>query len=417
LNVEPEVFEKSVQKVYLKQRERIYLQGFRKGKAPRQVIEAMYGKEVFYEEAINELLPELYEKALDEHVLDVVSRPHFEAPTMDNKTGAVITAEFYVKPEVTITDYLGLTYKKPSLEASDAEVEAAVNEERAKNMRVVSVHDRAVIDGDAVIIDFEGFVDGETFEGGKGEDYRLVIGSGSFIDDFEDQIIGRNIDDEFDVEVTFPTPYASEDLAGRDAVFKVRLNAIEYNELPELDDDFAQEVSEFETFEEYKAEIKATIERNKAENIDAEIEGLVIMELIKKLDEINPTIPREMFENEMDSCLRDFARNLQMRGINFNQYMNYMGQTQEGMRESFRPNAINNVKGRLALEAAAKNEDIPVDEDEFNAELDRMAEEYQIEREKIETVMGKREIEMLRKDLKVKKTLKKIRESAVAVEE
>jgi trigger factor len=414
MNVAPEELEKGIQAAYLKSRNKIQVPGFRKGKVPRSFIEKTYGKEFFYEEAINEILPDAYESALDEHLLDAVSRPTFEAPEIDREKGAVIVATFFVKPEINLTGYMGIKYKKPSEHADESEINAQIEQERKKNARAVTVTDRPAENGDIVNIDFEGFVDGVPFDGGKSDGHELVIGSKTFIDDFEEQIIGHNIGDEFDVNVTFPDPYGNEDLAGKDAVFKVKVNSIEFNELPALDDDFAQEVSEFETFEEYKNDIAATIEKNKKENVESEIEGLVIMELIKMVDELNPAIPEEMYENEMDSCARDFARNLSVRGININQYLNYMGLDGDSLRESFRPNAINNVKGRLALEAAAKNEDFEIGDEEFSAELDRMAVEYNIERDKIETVMGKREIEMLRKDLKVKKTIKKIVENAVA---
>ena len=414
LTVTPETFETGLQKAYLKGRGKINMPGFRPGKAPRKVIETAYGKEVFYEDAVNEILPELYEAAIDEHMLDVVSRPQFDAESMSKETGAIITATFDIKPELEITTYLGLKYKKPEETASDEEIDAAVNQELQKNSRMVQVTERSVIDGDITNIDFEGFVDGIPFEGGKGEGYELKIGSKSFIDTFEDQIIGKSIGDEFDVNVTFPDPYGNADLAGKPALFKCKLNSIQINELPAADDEFAQEVSEFDTIEEYKNDIKANIEKSKKENAEADIESQLITELIKILDAGEPNIPESMYANELDNLLRDFAQRLQSQGMNFEMYMNYTGTTVEQLKESFRPNAVNNVKGRLALEAAAKAENFTVTDKEKAAELDRMAESYGIERNKIEEIMGTRELEMLKKDLVIKKTLKKIVENAIA---
>jgi len=414
MTISPEDFEAGLQKAYLKGRGKINMPGFRAGKAPRKVIETAYGKEVFYEDAVNEILPEAYETAIVQHDLDVVSRPQFDAESMDKETGAVITATFDIKPELEISNYLGLKYKKPEETATDEEINAAIQQELQKNSRMVQVTERSVIDGDVANIDFEGFVDGTAFEGGKGEGYELKIGSNSFIDTFEAQIVGKSIGDEFDVNVTFPDPYNNADLAGKPAVFKCKLNGIQVNELPEADDDFAQEVSEFDTIEEYKNDIKANIEKSKKENAEAEIESQLIAELIKILDAGEPNIPDSMFDNELDNLVRDFAQRLQSQGMNFEMYMNYTGTNVEQLKESFRPNAVNNVKGRLALEAAAKAEKLTVADDELIAELDSMADKYKIERDKIEDIMGKREIEMLKKDLVIKKTLKKIVESAVA---
>ena len=414
MTISPEDFEAGLQKAYLKGRGKINMPGFRAGKAPRKVIETAYGKEAFYEDAVNEILPEAYETAIVQHNLDVVSRPQFDAESMDKETGAVITATFDIKPELEISNYLGLKYKKPEETATDEEINAAIQQELQKNSRMVQVTERSVIDGDVANIDFEGFVDGTAFEGGKGEGYELKIGSNSFIDTFEAQIVGKSIGDEFDVNVTFPDPYNNADLAGKPAVFKCKLNGIQVNELPEADDDFAQEVSEFDTIEEYKNDIKANIEKSKKENAEAEIESQLIAELIKILDAGEPNIPDSMFDNELDNLVRDFAQRLQSQGMNFEMYMNYTGTNVEQLKESFRPNAVNNVKGRLALEAAAKAEKLTVADDELIAELDSMADKYKIERDKIEDIMGKREIEMLKKDLVIKKTLKKIVESAVA---
>ena len=414
MNAPAEMFERGMQSAYIKNRGKINMPGFRKGKAPRKIIEKTYGKEIFYEDAVNEILPELYEAALDEHVLEVVSRPEFNIEDIDAEKGAVIVAEVFIKPEITITNYMGLKYKKPAEVAEEDEIDAVIEQERQKNSRTAMVEDRAVADGDAAIIDFEGFVDGVAFEGGKGENYELKIGSKSFIDTFEDQIIGKNVGDEFDVNVTFPDPYGSEALAGKPAVFKVKVNGIQAIELPELNDEFAQEVSEFETLNDYKNDIKAKIEADKKARSEADVEGQIITEMIRLLDETNPTIPEPMYEAEMDSLMNDFARRLQMQGMSIDMYAQYMGGDVNTMRESFRPNAVNNVKGRLALEAAANNENFDVTDEELSAEFDRMAEAYKIERDKIETMMGAREIEMLKKDICIKKTIKKITENAIA---
>ena len=414
MDVSPDVLERGLQAAYLKNRGKINMPGFRQGRAPRKLIEKTYGKEIFYEDAVNVLLPELYEAALEEHSFDVVSRPEFDIEKIDAAKGATILAEFFVKPEITLTNYLGLKYKKPNEEAEDAEIDAVITQEQQKNSRIVTVDDRAVLDGDIAIIDFEGFVDGVAFEGGKGEDYELKIGSKSFIDTFEDQIIGKNIGDEFDVNVTFPDPYGNENLAGKPAVFKVKVNGIQFSELPELNDDFAQEFSEFDTFAEYKASIKETIEKDKKERVEADIENQLVMELVKILDETNPIIPESMFENEIENMTRDFTQRLAQQGMRMDMYLNYMGSDIETLRESFRPNAINNVKGRLAIEAAARNENFEVSDTDVSEEFDKMAEVYRMERDKIEASMSKRDIEMLKKDIQVKKTLKKIKENAVA---
>jgi trigger factor len=414
ITIGPDEFERGVQAAYIKNRGRINLPGFRKGKAPRKIIEAQYGKDTFYDDAANELLPELFEQALDEHLLELVARPQFEMVSADKENGAVLTAECVLKPEFKISDYDGIKYKEPETAATDEEVDAEIMKAREKNTRTVSVTDRPVEDGDVAVIDFEGFVDGVAFEGGKGADYELRIGSKSFIDNFEEQIIGKNIGEEFDVNVTFPDQYGKAELEGKDAVFKVKVNAVNFLEVPEADDEFAQEVSEFETMQEYRDDVRAIIEKNKRELAESNIEHQVVTGLIEIFDRQSPDIPEEMFEAELDNIVRDFSRRLNMQGMGMDRYLEYVGGDADGLRESMRPNAISNVKGRLALEAAARNENFTVTDEELSAELDRMAVEYRIDRAKIEKSMGKRDTEMLKKDLVVKKTVKKIVASAVA---
>jgi len=411
LSVTPEQFADATQKAYLKNRSKINLPGFRKGKAPRQIIEMQFGKEVFYEDAIQTVFPVVYSAAIAEHNLEVVSEPEIDVDTKD-ASNIVIFAEVTLKPEASVTSYKGLTYTKPDTTVTDEEVDADINAAREKNSRMVTVEDRAVADGDIVTIDFEGFVDGVAFEGGKGENYELTIGSHQFIDTFEEQLIGQAIGADMDVNVTFPTPYGNEDLAGKPALFKVKIHSIKMKELPEVNDEFAQDVSEFDTLDEYKADILAKLATRKEENAVREIENLVVEALVAQTE---VDIPEVMFETETRHMLEDFSRRIQMQGLTMEQYMMYTGMDASALMASYRENAEKNVKARLALECVAKQENADVTDEDFAKEFDRMAEMYRVDRERIESMVGENEKKGLAKDIKVQKALAVIVENAIAL--
>jgi len=413
MEVSAEQFEKGMQHAYMKNRGKINLSGFRQGKAPRKLIEMQFGKEIFFEDAINFVFPEVYRSAIEEHALEVVSEPMIDVDTAD-VTKVTITAEVTLKPEVSVTSYKGLTYKKPETAVKDEEIDEEMNGAREKNARIITVTDRAVQDGDVATIDFEGFVDGVAFDGGKGENYDLTIGAHQFIDTFEDQLIGKSIGDDVDVNVTFPTPYGNEELAGKPALFKVKIHGIKMKELPEVNDEFAQDVSEFETLAEYKEDISKKIAERKEKSAERDIENGVVESLVEQLV---ADIPDVMIETEVKHMVDDFGRRMQMQGLTMEQYFMYTGQDPEALKESYRANAEKNVKARLALEWVAKQENAEVTDEEVSAELDRMAEMYRMERARIEMMMGEGEKKGLMKDLQVQKALKTIIENAIAVEE
>jgi len=411
LEVTAEQFADATQKAYLKNRGKINLPGFRKGKAPRQLIEMQFGKEIFYEDAIQTVFPEVYRAAVEEHNLEVVSEPEIDVDTKD-ASKVLIFAEVTLKPEASVTSYKGLTYTKPETAVTDEEVDADINTAREKNSRMITVEDRAVADGDIVTIDFEGFVDDVAFEGGKGENYELTIGSHQFIDTFEEQLIGKEIGADVEVNVTFPTPYGNEDLAGKPALFKVKIHGIKMKELPEVNDEFAQDVSEFDTLDEYKTDIRTKLAARKEESAKREIENLVVEALVAQTE---VDIPEVMFETETRHMLEDFSRRIQMQGLTMEQYMMYTGMDANALMASYRENAEKNVKARLALECVAKMENADVTDEDFAAEFDRMAEMYRVDRERIESMVGENEKKGLAKDIKVQKALAVIVENAIAL--
>ena len=413
MEVPAEQFEAAMQKAYLKNRTKINLPGFRKGKAPRKLIEMQFGKEVFYDDAINMVFPEVYRAAIEEHELEVVSEPTVDLNT-DDAEKILIFAEVTLKPEVSVKTYKGLTYKQPEVAVADEDVERDIEAAREKNARMITVEDRAVADGDIANVDYEGFLDGVPFGGGKGEGHDLVIGSHSFIDTFEDQIVGKNIGDEFDVNVTFPAEYHSEELSGKAVVFKVKVNSIKVKELPEANDEFAQDVSEFDTMAEYTEDVRKKLTEAKEANAKREIEQGVIESLVEQLE---ADIPEVMFENEVRQMVEDFSRRMQMQGMTMEQYFMYTGMDPQALMASYRENAEKNVKARLALEFVAKQENPEITEADFDAELDRMAEMYRIERERLDSMMGENEKKGIRKDLQVQKALATIVENAIAVAE
>ena len=402
VEVAAEDVEKALQAAYLKQRKQINIPGFRKGKVPRQMIEKMYGPEVFYDEAANNMIPDAYAKAYDESELDIVSQPKIEVVQMEKGKPFIFTAEVATKPEVTRGDYKGLKVDKVSTRVTQKEVDEEIEKERERNARTIEVTDRAVQDKDEVTLDFEGFVDGVAFEGGKGEDYPLTIGSGSFIPGFEEQLIGAEIDKEVEVNVTFPKEYHSEELAGKDATFKCTVHTIKAKELPELDDEFASEVSECETMDAYRAEVKKNIKERKERTGKEKKENQAVDQAIENAQ---MDIPEAMIEFQVRQMADDFARRIQQQGLTVEQYFQFTGMTAEKMMEEMRPQAEKSIKTRLVLEAIVKAENIEVSDERVEEELTKMAEAYQMEVEKLKEFMGENEKKQIKEDLAVQEAI------------
>ncbi len=410
VEVSAEEFEKAVQAAYLKQRGGMQVPGFRKGKVPRQMIEKMYGVEIFFEEATNNLIPEAYGKAYDESELDIVSQPTIDVVQIGKGQAFIFTAEVALKPEVTLGEYKGLEVEKISTRVTAKEIEEELVKEQEKGARTITIEDRAVADKDEVVMDFEGFVDGVAFEGGKGENYPLVIGSGSFIPGFEEQLIGAELEKEMEVNVTFPEEYHSEDLKGKAAVFKCTVHEIKAKELPELDDEFAEEVSEFATLEEYKADIKAKLVETKvAEGERAQEDAVVDAAVANATMEI----PEAMIDTQTKQMMNDFASRMQQQGLTMEQYMQYTGMTAEKMMEEMKPQAVKRIETRLVLEAIAKAEAITIADEKFDEELAKMAEAYQMELETIKTYMGEAETKQMKDDMAVQEAVTFIKDAAV----
>ena len=402
VEVAAEDVEKALQAAYLKQRKQINIPGFRKGKVPRQMIEKMYGPEVFYDEAANNMIPDAYAKAYDESELDIVSQPKIEVVQMEKGKPFIFTAEVATKPEVTLGDYKGLKVDKVSTRVTQKEVDEEIEKERERNARTIEVTDRAVQDKDEVTLDFEGFVDGVAFEGGKGEDYPLTIGSGSFIPGFEEQLSGAEIDKEVEVNVTFPKEYHSEELAGKDATFKCTVHTIKAKELPELDDEFASEVSECETMDAYRAEVKKNIKERKERTGKEKKENQAVDQAIENAQ---MDIPEAMIEFQVRQMADDFARRIQQQGLTVEQYFQFTGMTAEKMMEEMRPQAEKSIKTRLVLEAIVKAENIEVSDERVEEELTKMAEAYQMEVEKLKEFMGENEKKQIKEDLAVQEAI------------
>lgn len=395
---------------YKKQKGKISVPGFRKGKVPQAYLEKMYGPEMFYEDAANTCMENSYPSALDECGLDVVSRPEIDVTQMEKGKDFIYTATVAVKPEVTLGEYKGIEIDKVEVEVTDEDVQAELLNVQKQNARNIPVEDRDAKMDDEVTIDFEGFVDGEAFEGGKGENYQLTLGSHSFIDTFEDQIVGRNIGEEFDVNVTFPEDYQAADLAGKPAVFKCKLNGIKETELPELDDEFASEVSEFDTMDEYKADIQATLKAKKEKAAKNTKEGLVIDKIIENA---SMEIPEPMVDTTKEQMLNEFAQQISYQGLSIDQYFQFTGMTKEKFLETATPEAERRIKSRLVLEAIAKTEDIQVSEDELNDELKKMAEMYQMDLEQLTGLVGDSEKDAIKQDIAVQKAVDLVTEAAV----
>ena len=384
IEVAPEELEKAIEGAYQKNKSKISVPGFRKGKVPRQMIERMYGKEVFYEDAVNALIPEAYEKAVDECEEEIVSSPKIEVAQVEAGKPFIFTAEVALKPEVKLGKYKGVKVEKADTEVTDEEVDKEIDKERESNARNIDVTDRAVKDGDIVTLDFEGFVDGTAFEGGKGENYPLTIGSGTFIPGFEEQLVGAEIGKETEVNVTFPEDYQAEDLKGKAAVFKCTVKEIKEKELPTLDDEFASEVSEFETLAEYKADIRGRLEERKAKAAREAKEAAVIEEIIKDSD---MEIPEAMIETQQRQMIDEFAQRIQMQGLTLEQYFQFTGASYDQMIEQVKPQAEKRIQSRLVLEAVAAAEKIEATEEDYEEELKSMAEAYQMEVDKVKELL------------------------------
>ena len=402
IEVSAEELDKAIEKVYQKQKNSISVPGFRKGKVPRAMVEKMYGAAIFYEDAANELIPAAYEKAYDECGEDIVSSPKVDVVQIEKGKPFIFTAEVALKPEVTLGKYKGVKVDKVEVEVSDEDVAKEIDAERERNARSISVTDRAVKDGDQTVIDFEGFKDGVAFEGGKGENYPLTIGSGAFIPGFEEQLIGKNIGEEVEVNVTFPEQYQAEELAGQPAVFKVTVKEIKEKQLPELDDEFAAEVSEFDTLAEYKEDVKKNLTEKREKDAKNAKEDAVIDAIIEdaKMD-----IPDAMVETTQRQMIQEFAQNIQMQGLSMEQYFQFTGLTAETMMEQVKPQAEKRIKSRLVLEAVVKAENIVATEEDFDNEIARMAEMYKMEADKVKESIGEEGKKQFMEDLAVSKAV------------
>ena len=405
-----EEFEAGLNAAYNKNKNKISVPGFRKGKAPRKMIEQLYGSQIFFEDAANEIIPDAYADAAKESGLDIVSQPKVSIEQLEAGKPFIFAAEVAVRPEVELGEYKGVEVTKADAEVTDADVEEELKKVQDQNSRTVSVEDRAVKDGDMTVIDFEGFIDGEAFEGGKGENYPLTIGSHSFIDTFDEQMIGMNIGEEKELNVTFPEDYHAENLKGKPATFKVTVKEIKEKQLPELDDDFAQDVSDFDTLAEYKDDLKKKIAERKESEAKAKKESEAIEKVVEaaKMD-----IPQAMIDTQVNRMLEDFAMRLQQQGLSVEQYFQYTGMTADKIMEEMKPEAVKRIKNSLVLEAVAKAENIEVSEEEFEAELQKMADMYKMEIEKIKEFMQDAEAKQMKDDIAIQKAVELIVSSAV----
>ena len=412
IEVSAEDLDKAMQNAYQKAKGRISIPGFRKGKAPRKMIEQMYGKGVFLEDAANALIPEHYSKALAECDLEIVSQPKIDVTQVEPGKPFIFTAEVATKPEVTLGDYKGLEVPKSETEVTDEEVEAELKKEQEKNSRTITVEDRAAQNGDTATIDFEGFVDGEAFEGGKGTDYPLTLGSNTFIPGFEEQLVGANTGDHVEVKVTFPEEYQAKELAGKEAVFQCDVKKIEAKELPELDDDFAKDVSEFDTLEEYKADIKKNLMEKKEADAKRQMEDEAVE---KAVENASMEIPDAMVDTQVNQMLDDFARRMQSQGLSMEQYFQFTGMTIEQLKTDMRPQALKRIQTRLVLEKVAETENIQPSEERVDEEIGKMAEMYKMEKDKLRELIGDIELDQMKKDMAVQDAVTYIADAAKAV--
>ena len=412
IEVPAEEFEAAIEKAYQKAKGRIALPGFRKGKAPRKMIEKMYGAGVFYEDAANIVIPEAYDNAVKECGENIVSRPAIDVTQIEAGKSFIFTAEVALKPEVTLGEYKGVEVPKQEIEVTEEEIQAEVDKERERNSRTIDVDDRAVENGDLIKLDFDGSVDGVPFEGGKATDYPLTIGSGSFIPGFEDQLIGAKIGEEVEVNVTFPEEYHAENLKGKAAVFKCKVNEIKVKELPEADDEFAQDVSEFDTLAEYKEDLKKNLFEKKEAAAKREKENAAVA---KAVENAQMEIPEAMIQEQVRRMVEDFARRIESQGITMTQYMQFTGMDQAKMEEQMKPEALKRIQNSLVLEAVAKAENIQISDERLDEEIAKMAESYKMEADKLKELMGDYEKEQMKNDLAIQEAVELIAGAAKEV--
>lgn len=412
IEVSAEELEKAIDSAYRKNRGKISVPGFRKGKVPRKIIEQMYGKGIFLEDAANELIPRAYSEELENCDLEIVSQPEIDVTQLEPGKAFIFTAEVAVKPEVTLGEYKGVEVPKAELEATEEEIAAELKKEQENNSRTVTVEDRAAENGDIVTLDFEGFIDGVAFEGGKGTDYALTLGSNTFIPGFEEQLAGLKAGEDKEVNVTFPEEYQSKELAGKPAVFKCTVKKIEAKELPQLDDEFAKDVSEFDTLEEYKADVKKNLEEKKAEDAKRQKEDAAIEKVIEGAQ---MEIPEAMIKTQVNQMVNDFASRMQAQGLTMEQYFQFTGLTSEKLAEDMKPQALKRIQTRLVLEKIAEVENIPVSDEELDEEFKKMAEMYKMEFEKLKELIGDGEKEQMKKDMAVQKAVTLVADAAKEV--
>ncbi len=410
IEVSAEKVEKAIQAAYQKEKKNINIPGFRKGKAPRQLIEKMYGKEVFYNEALDQLLPTAYADALEECEEEIVSRPQISIVQMESGKPLIFTASVAVKPEVTLGEYKGVEVEKKAIEVVDEEIEAEITKEREANARTITVDDRAVMDGDMITLDYAGSVDGVAFEGGTAKDQELTIGSGRFIPGFEEQLVGVTIGEEKEVHVTFPEEYHAKELAGKAAVFQCVVHGIKVKELPEVDDEFAQEVSEFDTLDAYKEDIKARLLKDKEADAKRAKEDAVIKKIIEGA---TMEIPDAMVEFQTEQMMEEFGQRMQMQGLSLEQYFQITGMSEANYREQMKPRATQNIQSRLVLEAVAKAENLEATEQDLEDEMAKMAEMYKMEVDKVKEMIGDYQKDEIKKDIVIQKAIDLVTEAAV----
>ena len=412
IEVSAEEFEKAINGAYQKQKAKINMPGFRKGKAPRAMIEKMYGAGIFYEEAANAIIPEAYAKAAEESGLEIVSQPDIDIVQIEKGKVFIFTAEVAVKPEVTLGEYKGVQVQKKSVEVTEEEVNDELARVREQNSRTIVVEDRPAQNGDMTVIDFEGFMDGVAFEGGKGTDYPLTLGSHSFIDTFEDQLVGKNVGEEVEVNVTFPEEYQAKELAGKPAMFKVTIKEIKVKELPALDDEFAQDVSEFETLAEYREDVKKNIEARKASSAQREKEEAIVEKVVENA---TMEVPEPMVASEVRRMADEFAQRIQSQGLSLEQYFKFTGLTANKFMEDLKPQALKRIQSRLVLEAVVKAENIQASEEDIEKEISDMAAMYQMEVDKLKEIIGAYEKEQIALDMAVQKAVELLVNESVEV--
>ena len=410
IEVEAAKLDDAIKQAFNKKKGQFNVPGFRKGKVPFQLIAKEYGVEIFYEDAANILIPDAYAEAMKDTDLEIVSRPEIDVTQLEKGKDFIFTATFALKPEVTLGDYKGIEVPKTRVTVKKDEIEEELKKVQEQNAREITIEDRAVKDGDILTIDYSGSVDGVKFEGGTAEDQTLVIGSGAFIPGFEEQLVGKNLNETADINVTFPEEYHAEELKGKSAMFKVKVNEIKEKVLPELDDDFAQDVSDFDTLAEYKDDLKKTIAERKANEAKAKKEDEAIAKIIEssKMD-----IPEAMVNTQVNRMLEDFAQRLQMQGLSVEQYFQYTGVTAEKIIEDMKPEAVKRIQSRLVLEAVVKAEGLTASEEEFQDELNKMAEQYKMEIEKVKEFMGEYEEKQIKEDIAIQKAVDVIVNSVV----